>query len=292
MIGDFFNFPNAQGVGQTQIFRPTTTTAFFHKWVKPKGSSLHIFYVLAGGGGGGSGFTRAAGAAGGGGGGGGTSSFARIFIPSIAIPDMLFIAPGVGGATGAGGTNSIVAIQPSTNTAFGFLFANAGGAGGNGSGAAGGGGGAAGGTTLGASIAYLGVPVIIGGNGGVAGGAQTGAVGSSKVIDQTSFICSAGAGGAGCTTTDFAGGNITGIAGFYPDLPGGTAGTGIPGTNGIALPNIFGGWGGAGGGSNDAATAGKGGDGWFGCGGGGGGAGTTGGAGGRGGMGVVVIVSI
>jgi hypothetical protein len=104
-----------------------------------------------------------------------------------------------------------------------------------------------------------------------------------------------GCGGAGTTSTDFAGGAFTAI-GDSPSLAGGlaTGGAGLDGytlsANGLWMPFLYAP--GTGGGSNNAGTGGKGGNGGLGCGGGGGGAGVTGGAGGNGGDGMVVIVAV
>jgi hypothetical protein len=103
------------------------------------------------------------------------------------------------------------------------------------------------------------------------------------------FVCG-GAGGAGSTSADFAGGNITG-AGVVTTISGGSAGANI-GRNGLSDFARFVFTGGSGAGSSNSVNPGaRGGDaGGYGCGGGGGGAGVTvSGGGGNGSPGLVVI---
>lgn len=281
-------------------------------WRKPKGATWVSFIVVGGGGGGGGGFSRTAGSAGGGGGGGACSGIARFACPAALLPDELYIQVGAGGiggaagAAGAAGTNSFVllgrtAVLPNILVYSGV---NAPGGGGGGTGAASG----TAGTvptiavtqptnTWGEWFASVGLV-------GVVGGAQTGAVGTS-VTAWAALPLSPGAGGAGCTTTDFAGGAQTATALldvqnqlYVPSTagvlaPGGTAaGAGVDGSPGIKRIAPFYNSGGAGGGSNNAGQGGQGGAGGYGCGGGGGGAGVTGGRGGNGGDGIVIISCI
>lgn len=295
-----------------KIYEPTggVNAQGYQTWQKPRGISMVSFTTVGGGGGGGGGFTRTAGSAGGGGGSGACSGIARFQCPAVLVPDILYVQVGHGGmggaASGAGtaGTNSFVltaktAVLPNILCYSGV---NAPGGGGAGTGAAGG----AAGTVP--TIAVTQPPNTWGqwfatvGLVGVAGGAQTGAVG----VDVTAWAAlpmSPGASGAGCTTTDFAGGQQTATAlldigsqGYFPTgagnvVKGGTAaGTGVDGGGGIRRVAPFFNTGGSGGGSNNSGQAGHGGNGGYGCGGGGGGAGTTGGRGGNGGPGIVIIV--
>lgn len=299
--------------GDVQVFLPTSAVngQGYQEWRKPRGCSMVQMIVIAGGGGGGGGFTRTAGSAGGGGAGGACSGISRFICPATVLPDILYVQVGQGGqggaasAAGTAGVNSYVltsktAVLPNIVCYSGV---NAPGGGGAGTGAAGG----TGGTVptiavtqpwnaLGEWFSTVG---IVGG----AGGAQTGAVGTS-ITAWAALPLSPGAGGAGCTTTDFAGGAQTATAlfdignqGYFPTTAGyvasgGTAaGTRVDGGGGQSKLTPFINSGGGGGGSNNSGQAGNGGNGGIGCGGGGGGAGATGGKGGNGGPGIVIITS-
>lgn len=310
---DVFGLPS-KFRGDVQIFRPTVTGTSLvssQAWHKPRGASMIFILCVGGGGGGGGGFTRTAGSAGGGGGGGACAGFAKLLMPAILTPDMLYIQVGDGGnggtASGAGanGGISFVRLGKTDAAPSRFLYSNATAAIGGGAGAAGNGG--AGGTIPGIAVAEtpssFGIFSAIVGIAGGVGGAQTGAVGTS-ITAWATLPQSPGAGGAGCTTTNFDGGAQTATAlldmgsqGYYPTGAGGIAkagtGTGaaIDGSSGETSLTPFFNAGGAGGGSNNSGQAGHGGAGGYGCGGGGGGAGTTGGRGGNGGPGIVVIIS-
>lgn len=309
---DFSNLP-PKYKSTVQIFTATGSTNLtgFQEWIKPRGVSMVSIICVAGGGGGGGGFTRTAGAAGGGGGGGACSGLSRFECPAILLPDVMYIQVGAGGmggvASGAGaaGLNSYVltsktAVSPNMIT---YSGANAPGGGGGGTGA---GAGTAGTVPTIAALQTAnawGQWSTIVGIIGALGGAQTGAVGVT-VSAWSGIPLSPGAGGAGCTATDFAGGaqNATalldiGSQGYYLSsaggiAPGGTAaGVGVDGSSGVMRITPFFNSGGAGGGSNNSGQAGNGGNGGYGCGGGGGGAGATGGRGGNGGNGIVIITA-
>ncbi len=292
-----FHLPNNQI--NTQVFQPIGGT--IQPWRKPTGAKLiHIICIGAGGGGGG-GFTRAAGVAGGGGGGGGSAAITRMTIDASLIPDMLYIAVGMGGAgsTGAGATGGAsVVYMPLVSGFTGagsiLLQAAAGAGGGVGTTAVGGPAGAAGAINTSNTWSGLGNFVSIAGQPGIIGGAIT-AVVPTAVVWGTLFI-SGGAGGGGVTAANVAaaGGNITGPAGnsILSTVFGG-GNTGLPGGQGYDLfgaPPISSG--GSGGGAFGTGPGGRGGDGGFGSGGAGGGSGTTGGRGGNGGNGRVIITSI
>lgn len=281
-------------------------------WRKPKGVTWVSFVVVGGGGGGGGGFSRTAGSAGGGGGGGACSGVSRFACPASLLPDELYIQVGNGGNGGAAGvagtagTNSFVlfgrtAVLPNILVYSGV---NAPGGGGAGTGAAAGAAGSVPTNAVTQPCNTWGQWVSTVGLAGAAGGVQTGAVGTS-VTAWAAITLSPGAGGAGCTTTDFAGGGQTATALldiqnqlYTPNTaglvaPGGTGtGAAINGSSGIKRIAPFFNSGGAGGGSNNSGQAGNGGAGGYGCGGGGGGAGTTGGRGGNGGSGIVLISCI
>jgi hypothetical protein len=278
-----------------QWFLPTSNAAATTTWdiyhVPKNARELFILCVGAGGSGG-NGFTRTAGTAGGGGGGGGGGLFSRLWIPTILLPNVLYITAGIGRQGFAGG-ESYVSLAQSTTAPNTLLRASGGGLGGSGSaGGAGTAGTAPGSVTTTSGIwAVLGLPLFQAGSAGSAGGAQTGAVGVAVTWGAIS-PASGGAGGAGCTTTDFAGGAITSSNELFPNIPGGTAAGGFGGAGMKQLTFPFRNSGGAGGGSNNSGVGGNGGDGGYGCGGGGGGAGATGGTGGKGGDGFVMILAI
>lgn len=263
----------------------------WQQYVVPKGARLLQMVTQGPGGNGGSGFGAAAATARGGGGGGGVGATSRLLIPAEFLPEILFVQPGIAGAAA---NNSRINVRPVN--AFGVetvLYAGPGSAGGNGSAtAAGAAAGSAAIATIGNTLFQCyGLWTALAGAGSIAGGAHTGAVGGNVTYGNGGILLSGGAGGAGCTVAEFAGGILAG-AGMFEGLPGGVAGGGN-GHNGlIGFRPLFTS-GGTGGGSSNTIVGGKGGDGGPGSGGGGGGAGvTTGGAGGKGGNGFIYITAI
>lgn len=297
---DFGDFPSMTRC-DVQLFTSNNLNLNWQSWKKPRGVTMLSILAIAGGGGGGGGFTRTAGNPGGGGGGGACSGHSRLLIPAFFVPDTLYVQVGNGGlgggptVAGGNGTNSYVSFGRSATIPNPLIMSGANAPGGGGAGTAGAGG-AAGNIPSIATIlppAGLGYWFGIAGLVGLGGGAQTGAVGASATAVWNNVLCGPGAGGAGCTTTDFAGGAVT-LQGT-PDWPalslvGGLA-AGGNGNAGIQMYQPFGMTGGSGGGSNNSGQAGNGGKGGIGSGGGGGGAGATGGKGGDGGNGLVLIVA-
>lgn len=270
----------------------------WHTWTKPRGISSVGFFVVGPGGGGGGGFSRGAGTAGSGGGGGAGGGIVRMTMPAMLCPDRLYVtggAGGLGGAAGAAGSNAVraaVAIERPTDGTTGLLLIASGNtsARGGAAGVVGAPGAAAAGETIvtQANVRYmaLGNWVAQAGQAGAQGGAQTGANGGAITIAGPN---GGGSGGAGCTTTNFAGGVITFATGApLRTTVGGTAGGGA-GPDGALIWAPFASCPGTGGGSNNSGVAGAGGAGAIGSGGGGGGVGTTGGRGGNGGPGLVII---
>lgn len=292
--------------GKTQFFT-TVSTVDNTQWLTysvPEWATYLNFVCIGGGAGGGGGFTRAAGAAGGGGGSGGSSAVARVTVPALFLPRTLFIqvgAGGVGGAAGAAGAAGILSyVSIAPNTTATNVIARSGAAaataGGGGTGAAVGAAGAAGtiATIATMPLAGYGHFDLIAGVAGVTGGVVAGGNGTQNGIPTSSCITTAGTGGAGTTSADFAGGQWIAITNSYlseyrPATP--PAGS-FDGSGGYPLwqPLFF--WGGTGGSSSNTGPGGSGGEGSFGCGGGGGGAGTTGGRGGAGGQGIVIVTAI
>lgn len=297
--------PNLKG--DVQIFtNPSTVTAVqLHVWNKPRGCTFVSILCIGGGGGGGGGFTRAALGNGAGGGGGGSSACTRVFIPAYLLPDRLYIQVGAGGqgaASGGGtagsGVLSYVTIHPAaTITATNVIAvsgnaAATGGVTGTASGTPGAGSAGSAATIANMPLAGLGFYQLIAGNIGASGAAPN-ITGVDKVFPTTSVLTTGGAGGAGVTSTDRAGGGWTAVTdSFLSEIRPATPAAGsVDGGAGFTNWQPFFSFGGTGGSSSDAGIGGNGGNGGYGSGGGGGGAGTTGGRGGDGGSGIVIITA-
>lgn len=260
----------------------------------PKGANF-LFFTLVGAGGGGGGGQIAASAAGGGGGGSGTIT--RTVIPALALPDVVFVQTGVGGAGGSSNSNGVaglpsyLSLEPASTTASVIAVAAAGGLGA----AAGtaGGGGAAMTATAGGGIC-LGAWTSLAGQAGSAGAANT--LGADLTWGATGLFISGGTAGGGCTNApnSKAGGAITGLPMGLTDIRTATGDTHYAPSwafFGSRSTMPFFSTGGLGGQGYGLSTGGAGTDGGPGSGGGGGGggAGGTGGAGGRGGDGFVLV---
>ena len=308
---DGFGLPRKH-TGHVSIYTQSSGTngAGYQVWTKPRGASIVTMLCMSGGGGGGGGYTRTAGNPGGGGGGGACSGLVRFTCPAVFIPDTLYIQVGAGGQGGAAsgngvaGTHSYILFSKTAVLPNILLYSGINVPGGGFSGAAG----AAGNAGSVPSVAqtqpantwgqWFGIVGVVGKSGGV----HTGAAGGDATATWAAIPTGPGAGGAGCTTTDYDGGSVSATAatdfgseGYY-NVAIAAAGTGvgaaIDGSAGRMSLAPFFNSGGAGGGSNNSGQAGNGGNGGYGCGGGGGGAGTTGGRGGNGGSGIVVICCI
>lgn len=288
---DFSHVPNTMNGADVQTFTALGVSDF-QTWIRPRGKSMFSILMVGAGAGGGGGFSAAASTARGGGGGGGSGAITRYLAPLVDIDRLYINVPtgGLGGGASTAGSNAVTGVVSLAQNlaAVNALIASAGAVatgGGAGSAAAAGAAGAAATTPGFFGQGYLGTMVSTAGNAGLIGGAQTGAVGAGTT--WAGIPLTGGMGGAGVTTTDFAGGAITG-AGWAPSIAGGVA-VGGRGNDGWFSRWPFGSFGGTGGGSNNASIAGAGGNGAIGCGGGGGGGGVTGGAGGNGGHGLVII---
>lgn len=264
---------------------------------------VHILCVGAGAGGGG-GATGTAGTARGGGGGGASGGQASLIVPANLLPDALMVVVATGGIGGAAGVqggspgSSYVALdyvddvsQADILVAAADIVTVASG-GGPGTTIAGGFAGSSGPTQLAPLATYGFLNTFQCQNGGT-GGVQTGAVGSSLALPLTGAVQTAGAGGAGTTSADFAGGGFTAVANSWlsdrrPVTP--VSGSN-PGAHGHVLRAPFFSFGGCGGSSSNTSVGGRGGNGAYGSGGGGGGGGTTGGRGGDGGPGIVIFTA-
>jgi hypothetical protein len=269
----------------------TTTTNGWLSWMKPAGCSWVYFFAL---GAGSSGNHPNDGAITTGGNGGSSGSVTRILIPATFVPDILYLRPGVGGASqatpgGAGnsGITSYVSIAPNT-TAQNLILSIAGAAV------------ATGGSAVASSSGIwlnVGLFTSIAGQNQATGAATANTAGSSVAFGASGLPITGGAGGGNGTG---AGGDVTG-AGLLPTVTGGAGTTGGTGNNGFRqgqtfapgfklFPLLFSG--GSGGGGHSTGTAGNGGNGSYGCG--GGGAGACSGAGvagtpGRGGDALILI---
>ena len=252
---DLSHIANAANGADIQIFNALGAIDW-QTWMRPRGKSMFMALMLGGGAGGGGGFSGVAASARGGGGGGAGCNITKYICPMLNIPDNLFVnvalggAGGGAGATGSSPTNGYVSLQPNNTVSNlylqSFLVAPSGG--GGGSAAAGGFAGPVGTlqTNIGLNTFGFIQSVITPLGGG--GGAQTGAVGASA---PWVWSTCGGAGGGGTTSTDFAGGNITG-AGWSPTLNGGAAGSNR-GADGYFSQRPFAASGGAGGGANITA---------------------------------------
>lgn len=269
-------------------------------WLKPRGVSMVYIFVVGSGGDGGNGAVGAASTAAGGGG-GGSGAQSTLVIPSVFIPDVLFVrAPLFGGST----VSVVNAAYVANNT---LVSSTTGGTGGAASGGTAGGAGGAGtiATIAAMPLAGMGRYNFLAGQAGVAGSGTS--AGNFISLPTTGLVVTGGAGGGGIGGFDPGsdGGGINGV-GRFPYMPGGIgqqatttpAGDGNPGIQAIQGLTFF--YGGTGGGSTGPGAigaglvAGNGGNGAAGCGGGGGGGGFTGstqGLGGRGGPGLVIIIA-
>ena len=299
-------YPNPNGNTDVQVFKgwATVTTTQWQTWRRPPGKTMLHILCIGGGGGGGGGFTAAAAGARGGGGSGGSSGQSSVTVPLFLLPDTLFIQVGAGGigvgsggGTAGSGVLSYVAIAPNTTASNVVAVSGAAAAvgGGTGTGAAVGAAGTAGTipTIATMPLAAAGQYALLAGQIGVAGGAVAGAVGTAQSIPVTGLRCSAGTGGAGTTSADFAGGLWTSISSSWLSerRPATQASGTVNGSGGPQYWKPFFGFGGQGGSASNTAAGGNGGNGAFGCGGGGGGGGTTGGRGGDGGAGIVIMTA-
>ena len=242
---DVFHTPKPYR-GDVQTFSNPAPTAGtnWEAWKKPRGISFVHFLVIGGGAGGGSGVCGAVSTAAGGGGGGGAVSCSIIF-PAWALPDILWVSVGQGGAgglgsatvatAGAAGIASYVTINPFATgavTPVNFILcqANGGNAGTNAAGATAGGAGAIGAVTAIADgpLAALGMPawgmaatnISFGGTAGTAGG--TNSAGNGLTIPVTGAFTMGGTGGGGLSGL---GGSQVG--GLYT----------VPANQGIFLPH-------------------------------------------------------
>ena len=297
-----------KGKASVQVFTEAEGLGW-QSYNRPPGATWLYIYALGSGGGGGGGFSGAAASARGGGAGGSSATFGTCLVPIYLLPETIFVyiaSPGTGGAAGAAGisgsfsyvTINATASIPSSNVIIASGSVNA--PGGNpGTAAAGGTGGGAPGTAGVAAYpqAGCGLSNFLGGQNGGAGGAHTGAVGANVTFPTTGNNVSGGAGGAGTTSADFAGGIVTAAANTFlrEELNVTPVAGSVNGSGGrTLLENItrpYCSIGGNGGSSSNTGVGGNGGNGGFGAGGGGGGGGTTGGRGGDGGAGLVIMIA-
>ena len=291
-------------LGRSQIFTVPgpVYNSTWATWRKPRGVHTISMFALSGGGGGGGGFTAAASSARGGGGGGGSGSVTVVEIDASMLPDVIYVLVGAGGlgantGTAQGGLATYVAVYPDVTAAQNIIILASGPAGGtSGTGTAVGVGGSGGSATGLANmpIGGWGLWNSIAGQAGSNGGAVAGAVGVNTTLPTTGICTMGGAGGAGTTSANFAGGYVTAVANTLigADTPAAPAAGSFNGSGGrILWPPAapFFSFGGCGGSSNNSGVGGAGGNGAYGSGGGGGGGGTTGGRGGDGGNGLVII---
>lgn len=287
-----------------QVFLGAHSSGIFSGiWQRPRGATMAEIICIGGGAGGGGGFGSTAGNSRGGGGGGGGSAVTRLITPLIHLPDRLYVSVGAGGlgvTTGTGGSGelSYVSIEPGTlgGSKTNILITSGQGGPTGGVSSTSGTGGAAGGAGTIAVVADSplcgqGDFISIAGQAGVAGSSGN-ADGTSVTLPGTSVLVTGGAGGAGCLSTDRAGGDFTGSAGtLIGDVAPQQTNAGQSAGASLQLWRPFFSFGGLGAGSSNTTVGPNGGPGTYGAGGGGGGAGvTTGGRGGNGGNGIVIFI--
>jgi hypothetical protein len=304
---DYSNIPS---ITNHQTFFATGTDVW-QTWQKPR--NCNFVYITAIGGGGGGGSAQVTSGDGGGGGGGGSSSITSILVPSVLIPDTLYVYVGLGGdggtagGDGSAGQLSYVTILPNTTTSntlirSGSSSASGGQVGTTLSAGLGGSGGLGFVSPQNGFFSSLGIITTTTGDDGANGGAPGFNAGNTKTALSTLPLTGGGGGGGKSNTNGGAGGSIL-AGGVLGRVAGGVgATTGGPGGNGVQTitpQNLtysstefpFATTGGAGGGGRSSGVAGNGGIGSIGSGGGGGGAGSgnPNANGGRGGNGLVII---
>lgn len=299
--------------GGTASNTGTTSISSWRTWTKPNGCTFVYMLIIAAGGGGG---RPAVGTTIGAGGGGGSGGHTRLIIPSMFLPETLFIWPGSGGlgatttaTAGAQGQPCIISCEPQssasnsagTSTMANYVLEQAGGLGG----AANQTGGLAGpiADIRDQHISGAGLWFSIGGQQGSTGtGSTNGSGGAVTSGHLLGLLTTAGSGGGNGTGSG--GGINIGTGPARQNLSAATSGqagrTGVGYNQNInelitrGDPIYFSG-GGGGGGSQTAAAGGKGGNAGYGGGGGGGGSSTSAGAlsgnGGDGGDGLIIIMS-
>lgn len=293
---DLFNLPSLEE--NIYVYNASLSGDTFQVWSKPMNTTMIYFYLFGAGGGGaggqsGSGIGRTGGA------GGGAGGLSSLIIPSIFLPDTLYISVATGGNGGIVGGNGEGArttfISTQQNAQIGNLILSASGGGGGIGTTAG-----AGGTAFSpfGSPTVWGIGNFFGGTIGLAGAGGTAGGGAGSVVNPTASIAGgAGGGGSSSLNVNGNGGSVSANE-IMVARTGGTGGGTNKGQDGLArtIPSnnssvrsalYF--TSGAGGAANGAGIGGDGGNASYGCGGGGGGAGTTGGVGGRGGDGLVII---
>ena len=311
------NHVMSQGQGlDVQIFTGTTSAdlAQWQTWRKPRGAKFHYFFGVGGGSSGGCGINSAG--TSGGGAGGGSGAQTQVIIPTLFVPEVLYIACGNGGigpvttgAVGVAGSNTKIYIEPDTTSNANMCLLHAWGGLVTGTAATSTVGGVAGSVALASTIVQMPLAArgqfsFLAGQVGTAGGTN-GTAGVAIVLPVTGLMVTGGSGGGGSNAgTQFAGGQITGmgLGGYFPTIPGGIAAAGATpagaGVGGLIqkwwLMN-YGGTGGGGASVTGGGIAGVGGPGAPGSGGGGGGGEnttvTTMARGGDGGPGFVVAIS-
>jgi hypothetical protein len=280
-------------------------------WRKPSNITMVQFFLVGAGGGGGAGYIVSTTQGAGSGAGGGGGAITKLLIPSVFLPDELYVnvgiggsagvisAAGVSGGNGVSGTATYVDLINGNNTSSTLIATANGGTRGTGGtvGGVSGTGGAGGVASTISSSVYLG----LGYGSFYAGGAgQSGtATGTLSPVTTSTNLTSGGAGGSGRNSTVNRGtpGSIGGNNVYLPSLSISDSGTTYNGQNGIFSLNPFQSYGGVGGWGAQRlvgqACGGNGGNGIMGSGGGGGGGGNSGcvttGNGGRGGDGLVII---
>jgi hypothetical protein len=295
---DYFNLPYNSNV-QTFFGNTTTARTSWQTWHRPSGTTMLYILLLGSGGNGGTGGVYTSSPCGGGGG-GGSGQMKILLLPSLLLPETLYLSMAIG-------DYSYIQTWPSTDANDVVAYTQNGYDGSAGSSTAGGAGGMAGllagaGAAGGIAFYYNSIRGITGITGGYDN--TPNATYNSSAAGSGPCISSHGAGGGGVNSDNT--GNVGGyVQCVYNnttiDIPGGAGAAAlgqIPGEGKDGktfFPYNLGGAGGGAGFVNDYDGK-AGGDGAIGAGGGGGGAsvkdgGAVGGAGGKGGTSTAILVA-
>ena len=290
---DFNNLPQPINV---EIFNggrlssgtaPRSTT-----WTKPRNCQNVGIICVGGGGRGGTGGGGVAGTLRLGGGSGGNGGVVAVYLPSLIVPQRLYVQVGIGGGVISGnnnGTVSFVALHPlftgfQSNTTLCLAE--------GGSQSSSNVGGSAGGSNAKSSDTILnfakGLVAVKGSSSGQTGQTSLGDANNPSFAPVYQLTRGGCGGSVSAANVAYLGGEISNRPPIFVDwITHSQDGDTVWEENGY----LFSSRGGAGGSGNNSGQGGRGGNGGLGCGGGGGGAGLTGGTPGNGGDGVVIIVT-
>lgn len=188
---DLFDLPSGTQA-DVKVFKANSVGSriAWQTWCKPRGKTMAFMVCIGGGGNGGTGVIGANSTAAGGGG-GGSGGQSTLLIPTLFLPEILYITVTVGIGV------SQISLSPQNVVNSNVLIGPAGSSGGNASGATAGAAGA--GATVNplssSCLAGMGLVSFLGGQAGIIGGA-TGAAGD-LTLPTTGLVVTGGTGGGG-----------------------------------------------------------------------------------------------